>query len=141
MRMMQKRNTKYSRKREAIRKLLLSTKAHPSAEQIYSDLKNEIPDLSLATVYRNLREMKESGEIQLVAVVDGKERYDGVAERHTHFICDECGRIDDIDFGIEEQKIDKLAAELSLGEIEYHTLCFHGQCRGCKDKLAAHSAQ
>ena len=45
---------KHSKKREAIREALMNTKEHPSAEMLYTKLKNEIPDLSLATVYRNL---------------------------------------------------------------------------------------
>ncbi len=122
---------RYSRKREAIVKLLMSTDSHPTAEWIYSRLKPDIPDLSLATVYRNLSELKQNGEIQGVAFFGGKERFDGDAKQHTHFLCDCCGKIDDIDFTEQSQSLNTLAESLCSGKIDYHSLVFHGKCKHC----------
>ena len=65
---------RYSRKREAILHAIRSTTSHPSAEWVYTQLKPQFPDLSLATVYRNIASFVESGELVRVAVVDSKER-------------------------------------------------------------------
>ena len=125
---------RYSRKREAIRDVLCSTTSHPTAEWIYNRIKPEIPDLSLATVYRNLGEMKALGEVQSVAFWDGKERFDGNVKRHSHFVCEDCGRIDDFHFVPHNPELDELARAHYGGEIEYHSLVFYGRCAECAGK-------
>lgn len=125
---------RFSRKREAIRAALMEAKCHPSAEWIYTKLKAEMPDLSLATVYRNLNEMKQNGEIQSVAFFDGKERFDSDMSKHSHFICDCCGRIDDFNCVKHNEAIDRWAQSCFDGQIDFHTLVFHGVCRDCLSK-------
>lgn len=122
---------KYSRKREAIREVLMGTESHPTAEWIFSQLKPKIPDLSLATVYRNLSEMKQNGEIQSVAFWGGKERFDGNVKKHSHFVCDNCGRIDDFHFIRQDVELDKEAQKHFGGRVDFHTLVFHGTCSEC----------
>ena len=77
--------TKHFRKRDAILTCLRSTDTHPSAEWIYENVRQEIPDISLATVYRNLALFREDGEIISVATVAGQERFDA------YKIAIECG--------------------------------------------------
>ena len=79
--------TKQFRKRNAILACLRGTTCHPSAEKLYQMLQQEHPDISLATVYRNLALFKSQGLIASVATVDGVERFDGNIEPHVHFIC------------------------------------------------------
>ena len=69
--------TRHSPKRDAILQCLRSTTCHPSAEWVYSQLKPRIPDLSLATVYRNLARFRAEGAVQVIGCVDGEDRYDG----------------------------------------------------------------
>ena len=133
---MQEKIRRFSRKREAIRNALAMTKTHPDAEWLYCAVKPQFPDLSLATVYRNLCEMKKNGEIQSVAVFGGRERFDAVTENHSHFIFDKCGKIDDFDAVSHDGSIDKLAQEDFDGKIVYHTLVFHGVCPDCLSKTA-----
>ena len=84
---------RYSPKREAILECLRSTHNHPAAEWGYAQLKPSIPDLSLATVYRNLGQFRKDGTIQVIGNVDGEERYDGDTSPHSHFICRSCGKV------------------------------------------------
>ena len=67
---------KHSRKRDAILECLRCTTSHPTAEWVYTQLKPTIPDLSLATVYRNLAMFKAEGTIDSVGVYNGLERFD-----------------------------------------------------------------
>ena len=76
--------TKQFRKRNAILACLRGTTCHPSAEKLYQMLQQEHPDISLATVYRNLALFKSQGIIASVATVDGVERFDGNIEPHVH---------------------------------------------------------
>ena len=90
------RTQNYSRKRQAIYELLLSTDIHPSADWIYNTLKPAYPDLSLGTVYRNLKVLEEKRIVKSVAVVGGSERYDARMSVHSHFVCRCCGRVEDV---------------------------------------------
>lgn len=127
---------RFSRKREAIKNVLAGTKSHPDAEWVYSKLKPDFPDLSLATVYRNLCEMKKSGEIQSVAFFAGRERFDAVTRKHSHFICDSCGSISDFDIIGHDIFLDQYAQENFDGRIDFHTVVFHGLCKDCVKKEA-----
>ena len=121
---------KYSRKREAILEALRSTKSHPSAEWIYARLKPVYPDLSLGTVYRNLSLFRSEGLVISVATVKGQERFDARTSPHPHFICDCCGRVDDLDI-VPELRLDGLEC-FPGGEVEYCEIVFHGKCHECK---------
>ena len=85
-----------SKKRDAILSLLQSARDHPSADRIYRQLKPDFPDLSLATVYRNLGQLCGQGVVRRVGTVDGQERYDGQTCPHSHFICNRCGSVVDL---------------------------------------------
>lgn len=129
------RTQNYSRKRQAIYELMLSTDTHPSAEWIYNSLKPDFPDLSLGTVYRNLKLLEGNGSVKSVAVVDGCERYDARVSPHSHFICKKCGRILDIFFteNMPDLVPDMVrhAALQGVKEIESYSLTFYGECDEC----------
>ena len=89
-------STKRFRKRDAILACVRSTTAHPSAEWVFEHVKAEVPDISLATVYRNLALFKEQGMIQSLGSVNGVERFDGNVAPHVHFVCTGCGLVKDL---------------------------------------------
>ena len=86
----------YSRQRERIWEMVTATDRHPTAEEIYRALKPDNPALSLATVYRNLRQLEESGRLLRLTMPDGSDRFDGRTEPHEHLICDVCHRVTDL---------------------------------------------
>ena len=88
--------TKQFRKRNAILECLRSTDTHPSAEMVHEMLRPDHPDISLATVYRNLSLFKKQGLIQSVATVSGIERFDANTNPHVHFICTNCDAVLDL---------------------------------------------
>lgn len=87
---------KFSRKREALYNALRATTVHPTAEWLYAALRPEYPDLSLGTVYRNLKKFCAEGKARSVGVINGQEHFDGDTSAHSHFVCDCCGRVLDI---------------------------------------------
>ncbi len=120
---------KHFRKRDAILTCLRQTKSHPSADWIYNQLKPEIPDLSLGTVYRNLTLFKEQGLIKSLGTVNGVERFDGEIGPHIHFVCSCCGSVADLE---APQIPPSLASQAeSLGKIETVQLSFWGRCNKC----------
>ena len=128
-------NRKHSRKREAVLEKIRGTTSHPSAVWVYEELRKEIPDLSLGTVYRNISVFKEEGLVVSVGVVNGQERFDGNITEHTHFVCLACGDVLDVDADLDEALTDKVKAENGV-EISSRQLTFYGRCKKCKSKSA-----
>lgn len=122
---------KHSKKRDAILDCIRRTKCHPSAEWVYQQLKPEIPDLSLGTVYRNIAMFREEGTIQSIGVVGGLERYDYNTEPHTHFICTSCNQVLDLDEIELPQETLEAAEKLLGGSIATYQLQFTGRCGDC----------
>ena len=119
------------RKRNAILSYLQGTTAHPSAETIYSDLKAEIPDLSIGTVYRNLTHFRKQGLVSSIATVNGVERFDANTEPHVHFICEGCDAVIDLHQLSTPQALCS-EAEGSIGcSVSGCQLSFTGKCHSC----------
>ena len=126
---------KNSKKRTAILHALSSTREHPTAEMLYTALKPEIPELSLGTVYRNLSVLVADGFVSRVAHVAGQERYDAHTEPHAHFVCNNCGRVIDVDFPEMIKPLFNQISDNTGCVAESYVLSFNGVCNVCKNKL------
>ena len=125
------RSAKHFRKRDAILACIRSTTEHPSAEWVYETVRGQIPDISLATVYRNLSLFKEQGLITSLGTVNGVERFDANTEPHVHFICTGCGSVLDL-HGMEvPEALNSAAARDSGGRVDSCQLSFTGMCGNC----------
>lgn len=122
---------RYSKKRQAIIDCLKNTKEHPSAEWVYNRLKPEFPDLSLGTVYRNIKEFEDEGELCTVAVVAGKERFDARTDSHTHAVCAKCGKIIDVDEVKLPPELAEQVKKLTGFSVKSSNLQFTGLCSDC----------
>lgn len=125
-------NTKHFRKRDAILDYLRQSKAHPSAETIYTELKPQIADLAMGTVYRNLTLFKQQGLVSSVATVRGVERFDATTDPHVHFICSDCDAVIDLHEMQIPDSLLGMATACCGGEISGCQLSFTGVCQNCK---------
>ena len=133
-------STKQFRKRNAILGYLQGTKAHPSAEMVYADLKQQIPDLSMGTVYRNLNLFRQQGLASVIATVHGVERFDANTDPHVHFICGGCDAVIDLmQMEIPPELCSQAAAQAG-GEVENCSLSFTGLCCDCVKKDSGKTA-
>ena len=123
--------TKHFRKRDAILTCLRETTEHPSAEWVFSQLKQEIPELSLGTVYRNLSLFKEQGLITSLGTVNGVERFDANVVPHVHYICTGCGKVLDLHQIRVPEELNQAAAVDSGGQVTGCQLTFTGVCGRC----------
>jgi len=121
----------YSRKREAILAKIRSTKSHPTADWVYLELKEEHPDLSLATVYRNIALFKEEGSVISVGTVNGQERFDGTVHPHGHFVCRQCHAVIDIDSPTEQPVITEQLENIQRCQVDRIDLTAYGLCEAC----------
>ena len=124
---------KYSRQREEIKKYLSTRKDHPSADQVYAAMRQEIPNISLGTVYRNLTLFKDQGLITSLGTVGGVERFDGNTTPHVHFICTSCHRVMDLAQIQVPEELNTAASRASGGQVESCQLTFRGRCASCKE--------
>ena len=125
--------TKHFRKRDAILTCLQSTDTHPSAEWIYENVRQEIPDISLATVYRNLALFKEQGMISSLGTVKGIGRFDANTAPHVHYICTSCGDVVDLPQITVPEERNSAAAHASGGRVDCCQLTFAGICGNCRE--------
>lgn len=124
---------KRSKQRDAIVEFLKSRKDHPTADTVYYNVKEQYPNISLGTVYRNLALLSDRGEI-LKLSCDGKaDRFDATTAPHYHFICRECGDVIDLDMESIDM-INQVAAQNFGGVIEGHVTYFYGTCHKCMQK-------
>ena len=87
---------KYSRQRSVILDIMKNRYDHPTADDVYDTAHRRLPDIGIATVYRNLNRLAESGEIIRIQDPDGHDRFDGHTEEHYHMRCPVCGRLEDL---------------------------------------------
>lgn len=125
-------NLKYSRQREAIKEYLCSTNCHPTADSVYMYVKQEFPNISLGTVYRNLNLLADLGEVLKLTTPDGAVRFDTHTSPHYHFYCKSCGKLIDMDINIED--LNELASRNFDGSIDSHDIIFYGICGDCTHK-------
>ena len=85
-----------SRQRDAILTYVKGSVEHPTADMIYKTAREIDANVSLGTVYRNLKLLADEGEIITLETEDKRLHYDGDVSRHSHFICNDCGKIIDL---------------------------------------------
>jgi len=109
---------------------LKNTTAHPTAEQVYDDLREDCPGLSLSTVYRNLRLLSEDGVIRRMDTGESVDRFDADTSPHTHFICSHCKQVTDVFQTLIEAE--QLTSALGKDyQVKQHTLYLYGLCNQC----------
>lgn len=123
---------KYSRQRESIKHYLATTNDHPTADTVYMHVRKEFPNISLGTVYRNLKLLTDIGEAVKITTPDGGDRFDGCVQPHNHFFCTSCGKVLDLNLDMENiNTINQAAAENFSGVIESSNTIFYGKCGDC----------
>lgn len=123
----------FSMKRSAILKVLQNTTVHPTADWVYHQLKPKYPNISLGTVYRNLKKFCETGKAVSIGVINGQEHFDGDISAHAHMICECCGSILDIDGTfIEEKQLHSVYHDCGH-QITTAQIVFRGTCKDCME--------
>ena len=121
--------------RHAILEFMIHSTSHPTADDIYRALEKAFPNMSVATVYNNLRVFKKAGLVKELTYGDSSSRFDFVTHDHYHIICNECGKIVDFHYpGLDE--VEHLASHVTGFQVDYHRLEIYGTCRDCYSESA-----
>ena len=121
---------RYSKQRELVLQKVEQLCDHPTAEEIFDLAARECPGLSLGTVYRNIRQLADNGEILTLETEDTRSHYDGNTTPHRHFVCGVCGRILDLFFAVEAPP--ELLDRGFL--VESEKCIYYGTCPDCAKK-------
>ncbi len=131
---------KHSRQREMIKAFLKSRKDHPTADIVYMNVRQQNPNISLGTVYRNLTLLADMGEIRRLRVGDGVDHFDADTSPHYHFVCTECGAVIDLEMDSIEG-ITELAGAGFNGRIAGHVPIFTVPAEIARSQKSFHSFQ
>lgn len=121
---------KVTHQRMEIFRELAGAEDHPDAETIYQNVGRRVPAISRDTVYRTLATLEEQGLVHKAEILASRGRYDANTERHHHFVCTECGKVQDF----YSDALDKLpipTSVASLGHVESTHVQVRGMCADC----------
>jgi Fur family ferric uptake transcriptional regulator/Fur family peroxide stress response transcriptional regulator len=116
--------------RQLVYNAVSTLNTHASADQVFEHIARDHPSVSKATVYRNLRQMTETGELVNIGNFYGTARYDHNLHPHYHFLCEACKRVFDIEADFSDLPA-RVADTDGLNVDNYH-LSFSGLCKDCK---------
>lgn len=116
--------------RHAILSFLLDTTSHPTVDEIYKALADRFPNMSVATVYNNLKVFIDTGLVKELTYGDSASRFDADLSEHYHAICEGCGKI--VDFSYPSlHEIELAAKEKTNFRIKGHRMEVYGYCADC----------
>ncbi len=114
--------------RYAVMAFLMAQKMHPTAAEIFEGVNRMDPRSSRATTYNNLRDLVQAGLVREVAVEGRAARFEAKGLRHHHFICDRCGKVEDIEWSDLPKPASGSFGKRIVRECE---LIFRGLCAEC----------
>ena len=133
---------RFTPQRRAVLDVLRASYDHPNAGEVLDRVRELVPGIGAATVYRSLAHLVESGHALEISFGNGPARYDANVVHHDHLICDTCGRAVDVPLDTAEpvaarfaERLSELAAATGF-DITAYDLRFHGRCGDCR---AAHT--
>lgn len=104
---------------------------HPTADEVYEEVSLLHPTISRGTVYRNLNQLAESGEIAVRELQGGAIRFDSRTGEHYHAKCLKCGRLFDVDMEILPDLTDRIRDSHGF-QFSGHDIIFKGVCEECR---------
>ena len=109
-----------------------ATRKHPTAQDIYDEVRHIRPNIGLASVYRILHALTEQGMIREIGRNE-ESRYDGQVARHDHAVCTECGTLIDLpdDIALTKEHL-QIVAQAAGIELESHEVRLYGKCTACQ---------
>ncbi len=123
---------RHTTQRAAIYSFLRRVTTHPTADEIFTQVREVLPDISLATVYKALEAFVEAGIAQKLALGGGPARYDGRVEDHDHIRCLKCGVVRDVVGSHDNDMIRCLSSDEGFEIIDYR-LELIGYCPNCQN--------
>lgn len=123
-------NAGLTKQRQAVLQVIREADEHLTANEVFEESRRVLPGISFATVYNSLRYLKQEGLIGEVRFGNDATRYDRKLTRHDHALCNNCGKLVDIELSIPVALINEASA-LSKFDAESIELTLRGLCPEC----------
>lgn len=124
---------RFTEQRASVFRYLLSTDAHPTADEVFLHVREDVPGISLATVYKSLETLVGCGLAVKLAYGDGSARYDGRTDDHHHVRCVSCGSVTDLPGRADDREVARLAASAEQFRVTGYRLELTGYCPSCAE--------
>lgn len=122
---------RFTEQRAAVYRYLSGTDSHPTADEVFIEVRSEVPVISLATVYKSLETLVGCGLAKKLAYGDGSARYDGRTDPHHHARCLGCSRIVDVSGHLADDNLREIQDETEGFRVTGYRLEFTGYCQAC----------
>ncbi len=122
-----------TRQRRLVLEAVRARRDHPTADQLYLDVRQREETVSRGTVYRNLKLLSETGVIARIPM-ESADRFDLREEPHDHLHCSGCGAVCDIPFPYQAER-DQALAKATGYQIDRHHTVYEGLCPACQSKM------
>lgn len=123
---------RFTEQRAAVYRYLHHTHRHPSADDVFTSVRDVIPDISLATVYKSLETLVSCGLASKLTYGDGSARYDGRTDPHPHARCLACGKVRDLPGSLSADSFSDLRS-LPGFAVEGYRVEIVGVCEACQN--------
>lgn len=124
---------RFTEQRAAVYRFLLGTDAHPTADDVFTSVRHDIPDISLATVYKSLETLVGCGLAIKLTYGDGSARYDGRTDPHHHARCLQCGKVMDVPTYVDARNLVGNVPPVEGFAVEGYRLELVGYCSDCQN--------
>ena len=122
---------RFTEQRAAVYRYLAGTDVHPTADEVYSAVRRDLPGISLATVYKSLETLVGCGLAVKLTYADASSRYDGRTDPHHHAHCVSCGAVTDVPGELPTHEIEALRGRSDAFTITGYRLELTGYCATC----------
>ena len=122
---------RFTEQRAAVYRYLVGTDVHPTADEVFLVVREDVPGISLATVYKSLETLVGCGLAVKVTFPDDSARYDGCTDPHHHARCLVCGAVTDVPGELSGPEIDAIRRRSDAFTVTGYRLQLSGYCSGC----------
>ena len=126
------RGLRLTPQREVLLRVLSQTTGHPTADDMVQRVREVLPTVSHATVYRNLQELVREGLIRTLEVAGTAVQFELNPDDHHHFVCDRCGHVWDVYLSSLDVRINRRRTEMDGFQVNRRDVQLHGVCAGCR---------
>ena len=124
---------RFTEQRAAVYRFLHHTDKHPSADDVFTSVRDVIPDISLATVYKSLETLVSCGLAAKLTYGDGSARYDGRTDPHPHARCLSCGKVRDLPAHLNADAVTRIG-DIPGFAVEGYRVEVVGLCEACQNQ-------
>jgi len=126
------RGLRLTPQREVLLRVLSEVMGHPTADEMVQRVREVLPTVSHATVYRNLQELVREGLIGTLEVAGTALQFEVNPDDHHHFVCHECGHVWDVYLSSLDVRINRRRTELEGFHVDRRDVQLHGVCANCR---------